>query len=70
MISEVEENREIKRNSIQVGLRSPTEVLSTNYILKTEQNQSLLTVSRFYFSPYVLILNFCGLGGSSFIIFW
>lgn len=58
------------RMSSEIGLRNPTEVLSTNYILKTEQNQSLIKISRLYFSTQVLICNFFILGLSSFLLFW
>ncbi|OMJ86639.1 hypothetical protein SteCoe_11788 [Stentor coeruleus] len=58
------------RMSSEIGLRNPTEVLSTNYILKTEQNQSLIKISRLYFSTQALIFNFFMLGLSSFLLFW
>lgn len=58
------------RMSSEIGLRNPTEVLSTNYILKTEQNQSLIKISRLYYSTQALICNFFILGLSSFLLFW
>ncbi|OMJ90750.1 hypothetical protein SteCoe_6827 [Stentor coeruleus] len=58
------------RMTSEIGLRNPTEVLSTNYILKTEQNQSLIRISRLYFSTQALIYNFVMLGLSSFLLFW
>lgn len=70
MISESDDTNKLRRHSSELGLRTPTEVLSTNYILKTEQNQSLIRISKIYYSQAVLITNFFAVGLSSFLIYW
>jgi hypothetical protein len=59
-----------QKSVIELGLRNPTEVLSTDYILKMEHNRSLVKLFQCYFSTNVLISNFFVLVTCSFLIFW
>lgn len=54
----------------EVGLRNPSEVLSTNYILKTEQDQSAVKLSKYYSSSLSLLFNLITFLVSAFSISW
>lgn len=54
----------------EIGLRNPSEVLSTNYILKTEQDQSAVKLSKYYSSSLSLLSNLTAFILSAFLISW